>query len=240
MATADERLLKKAPREGGDGEREAKSKQGDGEAAKIIELRLSVQKKVVGNVIESVVKDVNAIGDNAESAEPAPAHDSGEASASLRKDDEQEAAVENGKPTDADGEANDSGRAGEPPEERGDSEQKKKQSATEERRVIIEESAEGVLTPSDGEKNTPSESVRATRHRERGDPRIGGPTKDGKAKGRCEANDGNKERNEHALRNGADEKRSEEIELLFDGERPSDDEPDPRPRGHANPNVLQE
>jgi len=240
VATANERFFEKVPREGSDGKCEAESKQGDGEATKFVELRLSVQEKVVGNVIEGVMEDVDAIGNNTESAEPAPAHDGGEAGASLRKDDEQEATVENGKPTDADGETDDSGRTSEPPEKGGDSEQKKKQSAAEERCVIVEENTESRLAPSNGEKNTPCKSVRAAGHGERGDPRVGGPTKDGKAKGRCEANDGHKERNECALRNEADEKRGEEIELLFDGERPSDDEPDPGPRGHANPNVLQE
>ena len=115
VTVADERTFKVAPRESGESDGESDSQQRYDDAAEVVELRLGMQQETVSDLVESVVQNIDAIGDDSQMPEPTPAHNGGDEAAGAGKNEEEKTTVEERQPADADGERNEPGRAGEPP-----------------------------------------------------------------------------------------------------------------------------
>ena len=95
--------------------------------------------------------------------------------------------------------------------------------------MCVEERAHGRLAPGDSKKDAASESVRTAGRGKNGDEvTLAGVLQGKEAEEWREANSGGENVDEGAERKQTNKGRGDEIELLFDGERPGDAEPDPR------------
>ena len=221
MAEGDQRLLKIEPGKAAEDESEGQSEDGENKVAPRTDPGEAAKKQTEKKLMEQV----SAVSDSAQAAEPAPAQAASDPRGRKKQRVEQNGEVKERQPGETGGDHQRIVNRRRAPGEKGHAAEKERERERQEAAVGEEKGAAARVAEGECAEDAEEKSVGATGHE--GVPgqeaRRGKREKEGPQNG-SKSDAGENDGEKGAAVQETDEKRKSEVELLLDGERPSDAE----------------